>query len=312
MHQVETMAYANEVPWHGLGTSVDSTLTPLEMLEQAEVNWTVSKHNLFFNSPDGEEQIGVDDRMVLVRDSDNTPLSIVGPRWEPIQNHEAFSVFHDFVEKGGMTMETAGSLRNGRMVWALAKTTEEFRVFGDDIVRGYFLFSNPHEYGQVATFGGTSVRVVCNNTLSMATRAGLDNKISINHRRPFDIDAVNESLAELRVRLIAYQTAAEALGSASYTDDTLAKYFGDLFPVSGQNAKRERSRNAEKALEIIETQPGAEYGRGTWWQAFNAGTYMVDHVVGNSNDTRLTNAWFGSGSRQKNRALDRALEYAAA
>ena len=27
-HQIETMAYANEVPWHKLGTQVSDDLTP--------------------------------------------------------------------------------------------------------------------------------------------------------------------------------------------------------------------------------------------------------------------------------------------
>ena len=40
---VETMAYAGEVPWHGLGVKVDDTMTPEEMLEAADLDWTVSK-----------------------------------------------------------------------------------------------------------------------------------------------------------------------------------------------------------------------------------------------------------------------------
>ena len=32
---VETMAYAGEVPWHGLGVKVRPDLTPVEMLNAA-------------------------------------------------------------------------------------------------------------------------------------------------------------------------------------------------------------------------------------------------------------------------------------
>jgi hypothetical protein len=35
-HAVETMAYAGDVPWHGLGQKVDDTLTPLEMMQAAQ------------------------------------------------------------------------------------------------------------------------------------------------------------------------------------------------------------------------------------------------------------------------------------
>ena len=41
-HMVETMAYAGEVPWHGLGVQVDGNLTPEEMLKEADLDWTVS------------------------------------------------------------------------------------------------------------------------------------------------------------------------------------------------------------------------------------------------------------------------------
>ena len=42
-HEVETMAYANETPWHGLGTPVADTLTPKEMLQAAGLDWKVEK-----------------------------------------------------------------------------------------------------------------------------------------------------------------------------------------------------------------------------------------------------------------------------
>ena len=42
-HAVETMAYTGEVPWHGLGTEVNNTMSPKEMLKAAQIDWTVSK-----------------------------------------------------------------------------------------------------------------------------------------------------------------------------------------------------------------------------------------------------------------------------
>ena len=40
-HQVETMAYAGETPWHGLGTRVSNDLSVDEMLEQSGLDWKV-------------------------------------------------------------------------------------------------------------------------------------------------------------------------------------------------------------------------------------------------------------------------------
>ena len=42
-HMVETMAYAGEVPWHGLGKPVPADLTPDQMLEAAGLDWEVEQ-----------------------------------------------------------------------------------------------------------------------------------------------------------------------------------------------------------------------------------------------------------------------------
>ena len=42
-HEVETMAYAGEVPWHGLGTPVSNDLTPNQMMVKAGLDWSVNK-----------------------------------------------------------------------------------------------------------------------------------------------------------------------------------------------------------------------------------------------------------------------------
>jgi hypothetical protein len=72
------------------------------------------------------------------------------------------------------------------------------------------------------------------------------------------------------------------------------------------------SRNAKGALDILETQPGANYAPGTWWNAYNACTYMTDHVIGKTQESRLTSAWYGLNKSVKVKALEKAVEYAEA
>ena len=43
---VETMAYAGEVPWHGLGTKVSDDLTPNQIMVKAGLDWSVNKLSL--------------------------------------------------------------------------------------------------------------------------------------------------------------------------------------------------------------------------------------------------------------------------
>ena len=68
---VETMAYAGELPWHGLGTKVPQDLSTNEFIKQAGLNWTVSKRPLYFNS---ENKLKSTSMTALVRDTDDLSL----------------------------------------------------------------------------------------------------------------------------------------------------------------------------------------------------------------------------------------------
>ena len=137
-HMVETMAYAGQVPWHGLGVRVNNNLSPFEILDAAQLNWTVEKQDMISKHPTDHtlDQI-VSGKKTLVRSSDNTILDIIGSDWNPVQNSEAFDFFSDFVKAGDMEMHTAGSLDDGKMVWALAKVNESFELFKGDKVDSY-------------------------------------------------------------------------------------------------------------------------------------------------------------------------------
>ena len=58
--------------------------------------------------------------------------------------------------------------------------------------------------------------------------------------------------------------------------------------------------------------PGADFAKGTYWQLFNTVTFMTDHILGKSQDTRLTSAWYGYNRGLKTKALETAVEMANA
>ena len=117
-HLVETMAYAGQVPWHGLGVPVSNDLTPLQMQQKAGLDWRVDEIDCYIKTRNGEVKTG---QKALVRSTDDRILTTVGENWNPVQNSEAFEFFSEYVLAGDMEMHTAGSLRDGQMVWALAK-----------------------------------------------------------------------------------------------------------------------------------------------------------------------------------------------
>lgn len=311
-HMVETMAYAGEVPWHGLGVSVPNDLSPAQMLEKAGLDWKVQKIPAFADIDGQKTNVGWS---ALVRSTDREVLSVVSNDWNPVQNHEAFEFFHEYCAAGDMEMNTAGSLRGGQIVWALAKIKESFELFKGDQVDSYLLFTNPHKFGQCIDVRFTPIRVVCNNTLTLSLSSTTDQRVKKSHRTEFDANSVKEQLGIATHKLAKYKEMAQFLGSKRYNDVSLKEYFNRVFPVLVYNKekgpqRKDLSKSATRALEVIGTQPGAKYAEGSWWQAFNAVTYLTDHEIGKTVDSRLNSAWFGPNKNLKVKALETAVEMA--
>jgi phage/plasmid-like protein (TIGR03299 family) len=305
------MAYVGEVPWHGLGKRVQPDLTPEQMLETIGLDWTVDK--IPATCLIGGKQVDTG-HSALVRSSDNRILDVITDDWNPMQNIDAFRFFNDFVAAGEMEMHTAGSLKGGKIVWALAKVGETFELFNGDVVESYLQFTNPHTYGQSIDVRFTPVRVVCHNTLSLSLNTASKQMAKVSHRREFDADLVKETLGVAKHKLEKYKEMAAFLGSKQASDEDVVSYFQRVFPVltAKEDSKKTLSKSANKALEILSTQPGAKFAEGSYWQAFNAVTYMTDHIIGRSVDNRLTSAWYGANKGLKTKALEVAIEMAEA
>jgi len=313
-HMIETMAYAGETPWHGLGVKVPADLSPAQMLEKAGLDWTVQKVPAFAEIGGKKTAVGWS---ALVRNTDEQMLSVVSNEWNPVQNHEAFEFFHEYCAAGDMEMHTAGSLRDGQIVWVLAKIKESFDLFKGDQVDSYLLFTNPHKFGQSIDVRFTPIRVVCNNTLTLSLSQQSDRMVKKSHRTEFDAAQVKEQLGIATHKLAKYKEMAQFLGSKRYSDENLKEYFNRIFPVLAYNKekgpqRKDLSKSATRALEVVGTQPGARFAEGSWWQAFNAVTYLTDHEIGRSADNRLTSAWFGPNKNLKVKALETAVEFAEA
>tara|TARA_B100000927_G_scaffold5200_1_gene4068 strand:+ start:150 stop:1100 length:951 start_codon:yes stop_codon:yes gene_type:complete len=313
-HEVETMAYAGELPWHGLGTEVSNDLTPIQMMQKAGVDWEVEQQKIVT-----ESGIEINDKVALVRTSDNTLLDVTGKDWKPVQNEEAFTFFSEFVAAGDMEMHTAGSLKEGRNVWALAKVKESFDVFGEDRVDSYLLFSNPHQYGKAVDVRFTPIRVVCHNTLTFSLQNASKNSVKVGHRTAFDADTVKETLGLASEKFAKYKEMAQFLGSRKVTAESLIQYYNDVFPTTSRKEEKtpvvvydDMSKAAKMCYDALEVQPGAEFAAGTWWQAFNSVTYYTDHLQGRNSENRLHNQWFGYNQAKKVTAAEKAVAYATA
>jgi phage/plasmid-like protein (TIGR03299 family) len=311
---VAQMAYAGETPWHGLGTQVSNELSPAQMQTKAGLDWTVHEVESYvdFNGdkiPTGQKS--------LIRSSDNKVLTNVGGAWNPVQNTEAFEFFSEYVLAGDMEMNTAGSLKGGRNVFALAKVNESFSILGEDQVDSYLLFSNPHEYGKAIDIRFTPIRVVCNNTLTFSLNTRSSNFVKLNHRTKFNADMVKEQMGMASEKFAQYKDMAKFLSTKKFSVDALISYYSEVFPYTHKTSEapstvEDLSKNAQDAYAVLDTQPGANFGEGTWWQALNSVTYLTDHKMGRNADSRMQSAWFGINQARKIKAVNKAVEYATA
>lgn len=310
---VANMAYVGQVPWHGLGQSLEAGATPTEMMVAAGADWSVEKVDLRYMVNGDTFQ---SKQQALIRTTDGKELTTVGKNWNPVQNQQAFDFFQQFVDQGDMEMSTAGVLKDGQIVWAMAKVNDGFTIKtdkGDDRVESNLLFTNPHMFGKSLNVRFTPVRVVCANTLSIAL--GGDNNVAYSqgHRTVFDKDAALKTLGIAKKKLDNYAEAANFLANKRYTEEDVVNYFDVIFPASAAAKKKNRhSTKFNQAMGFMHNQPGAELGEGTFWQLANTVSYMADHEDGNKPDTRLESAWLGSGAKRKTKAIEVAVEMANA
>lgn len=322
-HEIETMAYAHkpgandeayQTPWHGLGTPVSNDMTPAQMQVAAGLDWRVERYPAFITVPTDANEQGFEliktGQDCLVRSTDKRILTNVSDGWNETQNDEAFEFFSEFCLSGDIEMNTAGSLHGGKVVWVLAKTKDTFSLFnGKDAVTNYLLFTLPHVYGRSIDVRCTPIRVVCNNTLTMALANKGEMQIRVTHRRKFDAEVVKQALGIAHKKLETYKEAAEFLSTKNFSMADLLDFYKTVFPSASKDQSK-LSRPANTAMSSLESQPGAQFCQGSWWQAFNSVTFALDHLVGHGQESRLDASWYGVNRSKKLHALELATEFA--
>ena len=244
----------------------------------------------------------------FVRQSTLTLVLACACSWVSAQDIKA--VYH--VNTGVDTVSAIlGNVRNHLNADPQAKITVVTHGPGIDFLLDGAKDSKGREFsGTISDLASKGVQFrVCNNTLTLSLNQKVENAVKISHRKVFNADVTKEMLGIAKDKLAKYKEMASFLGSKKAKDENIVEYFNRVFPSLG---KKEVSRNADRAMEILHTQPGARYAEGSWWQPFNAVTFLVDHLAARNDDNRLSSAWYGQGKNIKTKALETALDFANA
>ncbi len=247
-HEVETMFYTRQKPWHGLGERVDEALCSVDALKIGGLNWTVGQKQVFI-----DEGLEIQGFKANVRSKDNKVLGIVSDRYRVVQNSEAFE-FTDSLFNEGVRYETAGSLQEGRKVWLLAKLPETFKVAGDD-VDCYLVFSNSHDGSGAIRVAITPIRVVCQNTLNLAIHDAKRIWSTVH------VGDLNQKLDEAKKTLLLSEhymyklkIEGEVLSRISIPDKKVMEYIEQLIPLPDNATKLQ-----ENNIDLLRTDMKLRY-----------------------------------------------------
>ena len=324
---VETMAYTKSggLPWHGLGNPVRDDMTPKEMLTAAGILWTVSKHKVYWKNPITNVFEPVDREYVLARDTDQQILSSIGEGYKPVQNEAAAEFFLKFTKAGHMTMETAGSLWDGKYIWCLARVNRDFAIGKGskaDEIRSYLRICSPHVRGKALVIQFTPIRVVCWNTLTYALGASLKGKgnaFRIPHSQHFNDDTkkrAEEALGIAQKQMDEFKDVVTLLSKKKATPEKTEEFFCEVLQYNPKTKmRRDKPVDREPVMlpqfrQALTYAPGHDMTPGTWWSNVNAVTYVIDHDSGKDRGTALKNAWLGHLANVKRDAMELAVKYA--
>ncbi len=281
-HELESMFYvSNEengrfVPWHGLGTPVQDAPTSEDAIKLAGLDWIVEPKPIF-----NENNIQIPGFVANTRASDGSVLGIVGDRYKIVQNHEAFK-FTDALVGEDVKYETAGSLRNGKSIFLLARLPRT-SILGDDI-DPYLCFNSTHDGTGAIKVCMTPVRVVCNNTLNLALDTA-KRTWSCKHTGRLE-DKMHEAtetlgLANKYMRKLAEE--ADVLAHTKVTDERIREIVNEMFPINSEDTERQQAttRKAQQEFYVAYYMPDIEKYRNTAYGVVNAMADMVAHASPN-------------------------------
>ena len=257
---VETMAWTGEVPWHGLGVEIgadDPALRDMPaFMEKAGLDWEVQKVSLMYGEdhPFTPGQY-IENEFHLIRSNDGAQLSVhpvTDDGYNVRDNASAVDVLQPFLDSGEFTLETAGSLFSGRKVWFLCRLGTGFDVGQDDQVANFLTYTIDHSGVSANTAFYTPIRVVCANTLRLATSSAGD-MVRDNHRVKFDADMMRVAIDLVRMQSVDYETLCKGMRAHSMSGEAVVDYFRTVYkqgPTPNKAGKLEEGATVKRAIAL--------------------------------------------------------------
>jgi len=310
------MAYAAgaAVPWHGLGQTVNPGASVEEWRKAGGLDWDAVRTEVIFNGQNDEYAFWPD-KHVLYRSDTGKPLSVVSKDYQTVQPGQILGFFKELADKGDFQIETVGSLKEGRRIWALARVGKNAPV-QDDFIAPYLMLATSYDGSMATVATPTAIRVVCNNTLQrVLVNNNGSHQVTIPHSAMFNPDSVRLELGIALTSWDEFTIKANNLAGRKITDAEMDAYLLDIIESPyGKTYTAEQVRNSKGYQRILGLFKGGQLGsgqdaiNGTAWGLLQATTQFIDHEQGRLPDNRLDKAWFGVGAKFKEKAMKKVME----
>lgn len=309
-----SFAAKGEKAWHGLGTYVENAMTASEALELGGLNFEVAKMPISIAGTD----IILENKVATVRMDNNQPLGVVSESYEVIQNADMFNFFDPIIDRGEAIYETVGALGKGERVFLSAKLPNDIVVKGEQ-VNNYILLTGGHDGRSPLVIGFTPVRVVCNNTLTIALR-NIQNRYTIAHFKNADqkIKEASKAMGLASKFISELDPIMNQMAKVKMNDAQLKQFIIDAMKpakeILDEEGKVKLSAQLIKTVESIEefahtheTQQ-TKAAKGTLWGAYNSISGWMHHVKDYKNDNdRMSDIVYNVGSEKISKAFDLAV-----
>lgn len=312
-HQVETMAYAGEIPWHGLGTYVgDRDVNSEQMIKAAKLDWEIAvakveSVKLPILDKNGQRTgwtvptvVESNGQRVIVRRDDGLVLGSCKDTYTPVQNAQRFAFLDSLVADGTLRYHTAGSLFRGKMVWALVQTKDRFTIKRrngkDDAHETYLLYNGGNDGGTPEILTPTDTRVVCDNTRRIALANGTVMQWRVKHTASVHdkLDVVRDALLGIEKANAEQQQMLQALENERMDRREFVRFAMTLLLSEKEDLDEARAEAEEKQRALRQAgsekrsenvvadllacfENGIGNGGATKYDAVNAVTEWIDH-----------------------------------
>ena len=297
--------------WHGLGQLMPVGATVEEWQKQAGMDYKIQRSRIRYatemvnpNTPASQLQT-VDDKLVLFRSDTRAALGVVSDSYKVVQPAEVLEFFREWADKGGVTIESAGVLFGGKRYFATAKLADAVSVDGGrDRIVPYALLSTSADGSLATECRWTTVRTVCNNTLSMALKGKSAFKVS--HRSVFNPDDARSAVEAANEEFGAFMQMARDLAKIKLSVQDAEDVTTKLLMKSSEEVARESAAFSRIMALFNGEGKGSNFetAHETAWGWLNAVTEYADHHVrARTDENRKASALWGPGDALKQKAL---------